>query len=1061
MSTTALIVVHSADTSWLSIEEHLAVLSARHLLSEFIVMSANENAEKGDVPIRVIGENGVSTKRLYDHLATVGHTDSLVLAGVQSSLLGGDELLEVSNAIDSLNAGLVRLASSVKRLNVRISIPGDLEQIAGPPFFSAVSDANVVILPRDQARNQAVARPITRDSDGTFAKHSSVELASVLALWKFMDKSILEKVERQYQGIGGYEVVFASSRVKGVLAPPLPIGSLVDDSGELPIPPTFTALERPQLVSLRYAQAIYPDSLRFEHPVRPKFGVDRNLWKLVKEYSREIASVVYRLPSTFWRGLQSDVNEIAGSAMTEALGGQDGWINVVWETMNSGEETHVLSQDEVHKVISEIELRAERPVLTVIPTSTWNQMVDQVFGIADGADVADSIRRQITQASFLVLDKNSLAPKSENLAEMATLALGHDKTWDPIYVPLIEESESIAEVNQRETVAEETEKSLDEENNESESSLPDTGAELFELEVPESGVENKPESNEQMPFISPPERLTSMDVVGGITQELVNNYELASQSVVRTLNEIQNLPSEFTGRDLGRISRSVLIGISSAIALLFVSLGSMTPAKKFMSFEWLSRTTAAQIWLMFSTAFVVIAIVTGITGGKRTWQGRAILAALVSSGIVGLEYIFFNPVYEWINRFSWLASSNIPAIVVFLATLSICGLSVVRNLASDEPIRKKIGKFVLLFSWFYAVVGITSSLASKTSILQRAPESIKSRFFISSNLVGWTVLLTGLIIVAVLRVREKNRVGKAGHDFRNACVELELCVDARSRLDIATAQWLGIASVAARTIWFPLGKRVSELRASDEELTGDESILKFDLANIRLRESGTSHLLSRLRQKFVRPGWLRRQLQVAIDSYTELEAFDSGNQPEHHYPFGCSSTPTVDEVLDGYARGDRWGFAHRYFAGEYDEHLLNSAVEERVPDMYRDLVKDARMHEVTESQNEYATSFDFLLDVVPTVVKQIPPGLSTSLFTANQRASSMRSFTWWPEGEIGTISADVVEELLPIETIKAKTYRDSEMILAATVDLSHSFHSQDLTGATRDVQIDLQNGHGW
>jgi hypothetical protein len=1006
-------------------------------------MNANENAQQGDVPVRVIGENGVSSKHLYDHLATVGHTDSVVLAGVQTSVLNIEQQREISDAIDSLNAGLVRLASSVKRVNVRVSIPGDLEQIAGPPFFTAVSDANVVILPRDQARNQAVARPITRDSDGIFAKHSSVELASVLALWKFMEKSVLEKVERQHQGIGGYEVVFVSSRVKGVLAPPLPIGSLVDESGELPVPPSFTALERPQLLSLRYAQAIYPDSLRFEKPVRPKFGVDRNLWKLVKEYSKEIGSVIYRLPSTFWRGLQSDVNEIAGTAMTEAMGGQDGWINVVWDSMNSGDVVHLLSQEEVHGIISEIELRAERPVLAVVPTSTWNQMIDQVFGIADGAEVADSIRRQLTQSTFLVLDKTSMAPSSENLSEMATLALGHDKTWDPIYVPVIEEIDS--------------EEFISEESMEFTQSLDDLVDETIDSDVTPDVSESKQELLQE----SPPGRLTSTDVVSGITQELVTNYEFASQTVLQTLDEIQNLPNEFTGRDLGKISQSVLIGISSAIALLFIAIGSMTPVRKIMSFEWLSRTTAAQVWLMFSTAFIVIAIVTGITGGKRTWQGRAILAALVSSGIVALEYIFFNPVYEWINRFEWLSSSNIPAIIVFLATLAICGFSVIRNLASDEPVRKKIGKFVLLFSWVYAVVGVTSSLASKTSFLQRAPESIKSRFFISSNLVGWSVLLTGLVIVAVLRVREKNRVGKAGHDFRNACLELETCVDARSRLDIATAQWLGIASVAARTIWFPLGRRVSDLRASDEELTGDESILKFDLANIRLLDSGTSHLLSRLRQRFVRAGWLRRQLQVAIDSYAELEAFDSGNQPQHHYPFACSSTPTVDEVLDGYARGDRWGFAHRYFAGEYDEQLLNSAVEQRVPDMYRDLLKDARMHEVTESQNEYATSFDFLLDVVPTVVKQIPPGLSTSLFTANQRESSMRSFTWWPEGEIGTISADAVEELLPIETIRAKSYKDSEMILAATVDLSHSFHSADLTGATRDEKINPENGHGW
>jgi hypothetical protein len=169
----------------------------------------------------------------------------------------------------------------------------------------------------------------------------------------------------------------------------------------------------------------------------------------------------------------------------------------------------------------------------------------------------------------------------------------------------------------------------------------------------------------------------------------------------------------------------------------------------------------------------------------------------------------------------------------------------------------------------------------------------------------------------------------------------------------------------------------------------------------------------------------------------------------------------VSEILSGYNRGDRWGFAYKYFNGEYDEQLLNSAVQQRIPDMFRDLVSDARMHELSDAQNEYNTSFDFLNDVVPTVRKQIPPGLTTALFTANQKESSMRSFVWWPETDIGETSANFVEEVLNIETIKAKTYKDSEMILAATVDLSHSFHCDDLTGATRDETVDVSEGHGW
>ena len=1068
------LIVHDQDGSWSGVEERLIALASQHLLHPTVLLRVGDGFQPGGDPAVVVIEGkSVSEDTLFNHLARAGFSGELFLAAVATSPLSMDQQSLLDMAVGYLNLELTRFATNVTRRNVRIAIPADGESNLAEPFMSPTADANVVVLPRDQGRTSAVARPVVRADQEVFYRHAAVELAGVLGLWAFMPEPVVASVTKISQGVGGYEVVFASSRIKGILVPPLPIGDLVDDSGDLPIPPRYTAIDRPPQAIRRYSDAIFPDSLIFEEPVRPAFSKTAEVWPLVKSYAVECLKTFVGLPRLFWRGLQHDVDSIAGTAFNQAMGGGEGWINAVWEGMDDGSGPSFLSPEQVRDVLHVIETRQDRPLLAAIPRATWEEMIDSVLGIVDGGERADEIRRVAAQPTLLLRDKSSISPKPEGTEDYLRVLVAGFTEWSaatsepassdeispqassvpPEEVLIIEggAGDEFFDVDHHEVVPETEEKvSTDESSTDSPAAPDDT---LGDVSSPYSA-----DSVEEAPTVRHDGSLLS-----SISTRFVANYDSASSSCRRLLDEIQNLPGQFSAREVGRISGTVLGGIALAIAILVVALGSMTPAKQFVGLNEMESIERDRLWLMFSTVLVVVSIVTGITGGRRGWQGRAMFAALISSLLVALEYLLFEPLYEIVQTNKLVTESAIVGVMILVGTLGLAGVAFIRNRASSDPIRHRLAKFLALVIWLYVVIGLSSYLANDDSILQGASEHLRSRMWWTSNLVAWPLLLTGLWIITVVKVNERHRMGRAGHDFRHACEELEVCVDARRRLGMALAQWLGLAAVLGRTIWYPLGTRVATGDSHVGEQTVDESILKFDLARLDLRESGAMHLLARLRQKFVTPGWLKRQVLAAVEPFTVERAMQSGNAKEYHYPFACPSTPTVDEVLAGLERGDRWDFVHRYLGGEFDGILLDSAVRDSVPDMYREIARSEKMHSVKDAQNPFNTSLDFLEDVVPQGARGLPPGLVNGLLTAKQTQSMMKTHLWWPSESLGALSSAVVSNAIETHAstpISALTYKDSEMICAAIVELSEPIHSDSLVVVGEAVQGDPELAGG-
>jgi len=168
-----------------------------------------------------------------------------------------EESTDLNNAMYTLSATLVKFAVGLERRDVRLAVIGEEEKAPGSPFFTSMSAANVIVAPRDISMNRAVARPVVRENQETFVAHAATEISSALGLWVAMDSAPLDSISVSPLGVAGYRVHLFSSRVKGLLAPPLPIKDLVDDSGDLPLPTGFSAVDNLGVVVERYANVLY------------------------------------------------------------------------------------------------------------------------------------------------------------------------------------------------------------------------------------------------------------------------------------------------------------------------------------------------------------------------------------------------------------------------------------------------------------------------------------------------------------------------------------------------------------------------------------------------------------------------------------------------------------------------------------------------------------------------------------------------------------------------------------------------------------------------------------
>ena len=999
------------------------------------------------------GEIAESKATLFGHLSVLGAIPGVRVAaircdsaGLGSTLQESEELDQALKKIDSL---FVQFAFQLKRREIRLSVIAEGEKAPGSPFFSPAASANIVILPRDISMNEAVARPVVRESSELFNSHAATEIASVLGMWTSMNSSPVDDISIPPMGVSGYKLSFATSRVKGLLVPPLPVGDLVDDSGILPLPSGYSPVDNLDVVIERYADVVYPTNMVFESLPKPDAHQYRSFRVLAKAYFTEFFNTLKALPKIIGQGFQSELDAAGAHALDRLLGEADARIRPVVPT-EGDDENGGITEARIEEIIRDIEFRDGRPVVGGVTTSQWDELVTHVLGITDGAGSSNALREVVMPSSILVREKSSIAPNVPNVGAVVRAVMPPEIVTSLIQSPQDAHDESVVEEEENDSEIEEVQVQTFVMPGEVDLMALREAVRRSGMERPQ--VEQGPESDAIVGDLAVLVDRADRTLVGRVTRRFDDEFRKSEESTIESLHQLRQLPGLFRSGNVGKVSSSVIFAIALALGLVIVSLASQGVFQSFWSFDWMSRRNRDFLWLIFSTLLLVVAIAALFSGGRRTWQGRTMLLAGVCTGILAVEFVAFGVVYDDLIASGIGRETAIVGALILLGTLVVTWLAITRNVLSEDPIRKRVGRLLAIFAWFYVVVGLSSYIAGPVSLINDWEDSTRLRSVIAAQFVGWVCLFVASLVVVSIRVRQSNAFGVYTERFNWAQENLTYSIDARRHLRAAYTQWLMLSASIARIVWYPLGREASERTPFDGLVSGDETILKFDLAQAELSQQGHVALLSRLRQMFVKPGWMRTQFNYARNAYMTETAFVTGNPINQHDPLGCIAVPPITGILENNVQGDRFGFAQQLCEGQFDNTLLASATNNNLDTVYADILTDQRMHEVSKAQNDFDTGSDFLVDIVPPVRSTLPPRLINALSSSGDSSTQMSSHLWWPDTSILNTPSFSVDHVQKSEVVTLDKLNDSVVLMAILVELSEAF-----TGSVVNVVENLDS----
>lgn len=1067
-------VAHENDSAWKLIAPRLKDILSEGLIQEFSVLTVAAHAEIGvdpDVEVTRIDASGAVVQQpssLLGYLSSLGAVDEITLAAVRcdgsESEFNEIESRDLDRTVMKARQLLMRFAANLVHRNFRIAVIGEGEKAPGSPFFSPIADANVIAMPRDISMTMAVARPIFRENEQTFVAHAAMELSSILGLWTTMDSGPLDELKQTPLGMSGYRLHLFSSRVKGLVTPPLPIADLVDDSSELPLPSGYSAVENLSTFMEKYASAVFPPNMVFSEVEEPDSHIRRS-WRLIAgDYISEFGRTLRSVPSMMNHGFRGEIDVIGANALDRLLGGADAKIRPIIPTEDDAAGVSI-TPEVIEETIRDIEYRQDRPLAGVVSPEEWEKLITQVLGVADAHPQVDAVRQTVMPAGLLVRDKSYLAPNAPTVGSLVEMIV--PRPAEPISAPPVEKVVETPVVPEEPTAPSE-EDSSDE--------VPDTveseAAPESEVEAPaasvdmnilreavrRSGVErsdSKDGVDIQVQGVAAEVDKQDKTLVGSLTSRFDKEFNRSEDSVFRTLNELRTLPGRFTSSDFGRVSRSVFITIAFALAAIVISFSTHNPLRSIFSFDWMSRRNRDFSWVALSSIVFVIGLATMPSGKWRNWQSRIMLTSAVCAGILGFEYVVFDFVRDKLMSIPWSATTAFVATVILLVTCGIVLLSMWRNSASEDSIRKRLARVMSLVLWVYVVTGLSAFVAGPESFIVNWEDKTRLKFLIAIQFVSWLCLLMGLFVIVAVRVRQRNTFSRYQEKFNWAERNLTSSIDARRHLRVAYMQWLSTATILSRIIWYPLGREANDRIPFEGELASDESILKFDLAEIKLSDRGHIALLAQLKQMFVREGWLKKQFEYARESYKAELAEITQDPIEMHDPLACVGAPSVEDLLSGDARGDRYEFAKKLVGGEFDAMLLSSATQNNLDSVYANILNDVHLHNVEQAQNDFESGAKFLSDIIPGQATTLPPFLLKRLLVPGDDSLKLKNHLWWPQTSLVSIPSTNHATIHASNVLALEKLNDSVVMLSVLVGLSDAFINTDVT-CVEDLEAPVQ-----
>jgi hypothetical protein len=1044
-----IIVTCTGDDASTSILKSLEDLSAKQILAPFFVIQVDpkSNNYETDIIGRFISGDGAENCVILDRLARYSNVDLLRIVGVDACQPGPSLGIEraISGMVKHLNLALGMLLSPSTRVtDIRIGVRAFDEKLPTSEFFPINSNCNIVIIPQDRKTDNGIARQITRPdkmvSDSTFILHGATEIASMIGLWRSMDHAPVDKFAPSVSGTSVPRVRFGQSRVRILIGPPIPMTKIAQASSDLPLPIQHFAVGNPRVASKTIASAIYPKTLMFTKSILPDFGtrIGGGLSAFLLFLS-EMARSIINLPKILVKGIQDEF-DAAASELHQEMIGQDSWMRIAGADQTNGGKSVGLSTTELDSIVQEIEAMYDRELISPIGRDEWLAMVGSFLGALDGADDQKLMRQEIlSNENILLVDRGSIGQSTDSLAVSVSKLLKDFQTEEEARLRDIKDEQDALSDNEKQAQI------------------------AIEIDVKGAPKLTAAHRNEisQVGSPSPIDQTDDVNNLSELVSACFTRERLKAKENVRDIgNIIRSLSEKMKANEIGAVSSWVSIASWIALCGLVFVVATCTPVRELLDF-FPSDFVRDASFTAFSSIFVVAALVMLGVGGQRSWQSRALLTGGVVGVFVACLVAFFRPIRDFLKVNSeqpWIAT------VLALATIGLMVAAIARNISSKSLARREIGRLFALATSIYLVVSVIFWQSMEFSYMENVENGTRQRLLLAGVIISGALLIASVCVVSVVHLRERLRLRQNAEMLEWARSEMEMSVEAHRRLAAAQVQWAATGSVLTRLVAYPLGKSDYVEESFVDTLSSDEATLKFDVARLKLNEHGEAGLIARLRRHFVERGWLVRQYEKMVSKYQHQAAFKSGNRPEDLIDRRPEVDPVVVSVADALSlrhSSDRWDFAEKVFAGEFDSLLAAVPEQLSLEEVYQSVLDNEESYVLIGSQVENIGAREFLSQVLPSPVVDLPTGLVERTFIGGDITRRLSTELWWPADVLGDPVAVAKNVKINESQSLASSYFDTSVVLVGVrVDLSEPFSYPECLGSTEVIKFSFEAEDG-
>jgi len=1031
--TLTLIVVDSDDQGMVHIGDAVDASVADGLARGFLrVVVGRDDTDPDAVrwsATHVTPEGTTEIDRLFDRVAREGRIACIQVVAVCT--VAGDPAMahRLSDAVDALQRALDQLLGhGMQVVHSRLAITGYSEGMVDAAFFSPAGARNLAVIPLDRTEDASAARPLERSDQSAFRDHGAIELMTVCGLWNSVHQGPLGDIPVTLATDGEPVVRLVQSGVRFLRTPPIPARELVDPSRELPLPEQFLPANNPSRRVTDLFDQVRAHELTYavgEPPALRTLGL--GLGALLRMVSRDVLDVLRELPSIIFKAVRGEVAILSQQAAQRALG-TDSRIQVrLGDAIASATESTDVDAEAFADRLDRLMRRSDLELVDPVPGDIWTMLSGRILGLLDGDPASEPFRREaLGDAAVVVTDR-----------AIVTGGVPWDTMWamepDGPHVVALDEFMTSRTVASAEWVSElfdlDGPPALAAERGPGSRG---TWTDEDEDAPPPSTAEHDATSDEELPATDEPDGSLSEDPDDGAEdaavlrlteRQLPEIIDAAHDGIlVRVLTDLRRqrrlatldvrrligmAREDETQEDLV-VSRYVPMLAVLGLALIIFDIGVSDPVNRFvMATGWVIAVRdlgfiAATLAIGFA-AVAVSDLFRGKDGAART----VILVTLFLTSLVGAA-IFRSQLRSQLSAEA--LDEHVAATFLGLAVLGLVALAVVQAVRSADDVRVGAARLLGFGALIYMFFGITLSQARDGSWMRGISPEIAGRVDTLLIVAGIVLFLSAISVLQFMRFRATRRLDASEHRRMWAAERVAVALDARVRLQSAEWQWIGTASVLARLVQHPFG--VAHPAVSGSVLgVEDPEVLKGVRATLLLTNAGREAIDAKLRSILITPSWLRQQYELLVREFQAILARRTGNavsdlqdrRPEQdvHAPI-LESGDGFDASL---LRGDRWEFARRVAAGEFDRVLARSADSLDLEEVYGPLLAEpgAMLLEGDPSEDGEGLVRDFIQRLLPTEPPQVPSGVTDVLFSGEDERRRMATWIWWPEGLLGEL----------------------------------------------------------